>query len=230
MYKEGRKYFHELEDSYISDSDNKSEEENSACVENSCLKAGKQSAENIPGIQPITSDSIDIQSTLDSLQDNQSKTTEFYSDQSDSSGNQSSGHKDMLDLAKTVCDKEENISNGSTSPGSWFGSWTNSIPGLPLWSKSDSVDTVASQLELDCKHFMKGVMDECTHLGNFSVPVDPELIIIVLAENDEYIPAKGYQKLSEIWPGSQVRTLPLGHISGFFMGRKEFRYVTSHSL
>ena len=32
--------------------------------------------------------------------------------------------------------------------------------------------------------FMRGVMDECTHLANFSIPVDPSLAIIVAAQND----------------------------------------------
>jgi len=29
---------------------------------------------------------------------------------------------------------------------------------------------------------MRGVMDECTHLGHFSPPVDPSLIIVVTAK------------------------------------------------
>lgn len=231
MYKEGRKYFHELEDSYSSDSDTNSDiktvTKDNTSVEDSQVQSNNQSIKNHSGTQSSSCDFRNIQSSSDEIL-YQSKNEALKSDQSESSGNQSNDHKNVPKLSETACDKKENISNGVTSPGSWLGSWTSAIPSLPTWSKSE--DTVACQLELDCKHFMKGVMDECTHLGNFSVPVDPELIIIVLAENDEYIPVKGYQKLSEIWPGSQVRTLPLGHISGFFMGRKEFRKAIADSF
>lgn len=43
---------------------------------------------------------------------------------------------------------------------------------------------VKDTLTWEAVQFMRGVMDECTHLGNFSVPVDPSLVIIVAAEND----------------------------------------------
>jgi len=35
---------------------------------------------------------------------------------------------------------------------------------------------------------MRRIMDECTHIKNFSVPVDPELIIVVAAEYVLLIP------------------------------------------
>lgn len=47
---------------------------------------------------------------------------------------------------------------------------------------------VKDTLTWEAVQFMRGVMDECTHLGNFTVPVDPSLIIIVAAENDGYVP------------------------------------------
>lgn len=43
---------------------------------------------------------------------------------------------------------------------------------------------VKDALTWEALQFMRGVMDECTHLGNFSIPVDPSLIIIVAAKND----------------------------------------------
>jgi hypothetical protein len=48
-------------------------------------------------------------------------------------------------------------------------------------------------------------MDECTHLGNYSVPVDPELINIVTAEYDAYQPRKSIKPLDHLWPGSNIR-------------------------
>ena len=32
-------------------------------------------------------------------------------------------------------------------------------------------------IQNEAVYFMQGVMDECTHLGNFSVPLDPSLVI-----------------------------------------------------
>ena len=48
-------------------------------------------------------------------------------------------------------------------------------------------------------------MDECTHLGNYSVPMDPELIEIVAAEFDAYQPRRGVKPLDQLWPGSNIR-------------------------
>lgn len=214
MYKEGRKYFHDLEDACDNDSETKSLND-----------------VNIDNIQTLNQSDLYNSGKLSI--DNASKSVIDSDISSHSVLSQSGTRSKSCDLnekrvqSTTFCDIDE--SNASTaaminsqSYGSWMNGLTNYIPYLSSRTSSENED-VDRQLELDCKHFMRGVMDECTHLGNFSVPVDPELIIIVLAENDEYIPTKGYQKLHEIWPGSQLRTLPTGHISGFFTGKKDFR-------
>ncbi|KAL7861138.1 hypothetical protein AOLI_G00174870 [Acnodon oligacanthus] len=71
--------------------------------------------------------------------------------------------------------------------------------------------------------FMKGVMDECTHIANFSVPLDPSLIIIVQAKEDAYVPRTGVRSLQEIWPGCEVRYLDGGHISAYLFKQAIFR-------
>lgn len=71
--------------------------------------------------------------------------------------------------------------------------------------------------------FMKGVMDECTHIANFPVPVDPSLIIIVQAKEDAYVPRSGVRSLKEIWPGCEVRYLNGGHISAYLFKQAVFR-------
>ncbi|KAA0709632.1 Protein ABHD18 [Triplophysa tibetana] len=71
--------------------------------------------------------------------------------------------------------------------------------------------------------FMKGVMDEFTHIANFSVPVDPSLIIIVQAKEDAYIPRTGVRSLQEIWPECEVRYLNGGHISAYLFKQGLFR-------
>ena len=83
--------------------------------------------------------------------------------------------------------------------------------------------TLSSQLAKDCRLFMRGVMDECTHLGNFSVPVDPELVIIVAAKDDSYIPRDDVLQLDKIWPGSEVRYISAGHIVAFLSNHGVFR-------
>lgn len=80
-----------------------------------------------------------------------------------------------------------------------------------------------SSLERESILFMKGVMDECTHMGNFSVPVDPSLIIVVQAKEDAYVPRGGVRSLNEIWPGCEVRYLEGGHISAYLFKQGLFR-------
>ncbi|KAI1883818.1 hypothetical protein AGOR_G00235920 [Albula goreensis] len=78
-------------------------------------------------------------------------------------------------------------------------------------------------LQRESLGFMKGVMDECTHIANFSVPVDPSLIIVVQAKEDAYIPRTGVRSLQEIWPGCEVRYLNGGHISAYLFKQGLFR-------
>ncbi|CAN9514539.1 unnamed protein product [Ophioblennius macclurei] len=71
--------------------------------------------------------------------------------------------------------------------------------------------------------FMKGVMDECTHMANFSVPVDTSLIIVLQAKEDAYVPRTGVLSLPDIWPGCEVRYLNGGHISAYLFKQNVFR-------
>ncbi|CAC5422803.1 Protein ABHD18 [Mytilus coruscus] len=78
--------------------------------------------------------------------------------------------------------------------------------------------------------FMRGVMDECTHLGNFSIPVDPSLIIIVAANHDAYVPRTNVISLEQLWPGSQVRYIDSGHINAFLFHNVQFRHAIADSF
>lgn len=71
--------------------------------------------------------------------------------------------------------------------------------------------------------FMRGLMDECTHLGNYSVPVDPHLINIVTAQYDAYQPRKNIKPLDQLWPGSSVRYVNQGHVSSYLFHQNVFR-------
>ncbi|XP_023273558.1 protein ABHD18 [Seriola lalandi dorsalis] len=89
--------------------------------------------------------------------------------------------------------------------------------------KTDSAKCSRPSLHRESISFMKGVMDECTHMANFSVPVDTSLIIVVQAKEDAYIPRTGVLSLQEIWPGCEVRYLNGGHISAYLFKQNVFR-------
>ncbi|XP_076446925.1 protein ABHD18-like [Babylonia areolata] len=99
-------------------------------------------------------------------------------------------------------------------------------------SSSDSGSSSSSHtLQQEAVNFMMGVMDECTHLGNFSVPVDPRLIIIVAAQEDAYIPRRGVIPLTKLWPGSEMRYLAnRGHIAAFLFHNDVFRKAIADSF
>ncbi|XP_054261066.1 protein ABHD18 isoform X2 [Macrosteles quadrilineatus] len=77
--------------------------------------------------------------------------------------------------------------------------------------------------EHEALHFMRGIMDECTHLRNFSIPVDTSLIVSVCARDDGYVPREGVTDLTDIWPGAEVRYINAGHITAFVLHQKVFR-------
>lgn len=77
--------------------------------------------------------------------------------------------------------------------------------------------------EREALQFMRGMMDECTHLKNFSVPKETSLIIAVCAKDDAYVPREGCSGLEEIWPGVEVRYLDAGHVSAYVLHQKLFR-------
>ncbi|XP_076842548.1 protein ABHD18 isoform X2 [Brachyhypopomus gauderio] len=90
--------------------------------------------------------------------------------------------------------------------------------------RADTVHAKAARsLQRESMCFMKGVMDECTHIANFSVPVDPSLIVIVQAKEDAYVPRTGVRSLQDIWPGCEVRYLDGGHISAYLFKQALFR-------
>lgn len=98
---------------------------------------------------------------------------------------------------------------------------------LPTAAQSDNkkIDiTKTNWWECEALQFMRGMMDECTHLKNFSVPFDTSLIIAVCAKDDAYVPREGCAGLEDIWPGVEVRYLDAGHVSAYVLHQKLFRY------
>lgn len=79
--------------------------------------------------------------------------------------------------------------------------------------------------EREVLQFMRGIMDECTHLKNFSIPFDTSLITAICAKDDAYVPREGCSSLEDIWPGSKVKYLDAGHVSAYVLYQKIIRRV-----
>jgi len=91
---------------------------------------------------------------------------------------------------------------------------------LHTFSRSNSSNSLPCDSVL---HFMRGVMDECTHLGNFSRPVDTSLVIVVAAKSDAYIPRDTVLSIEDLWPGAEVRYIETGHIAAYLFKQSAFR-------
>lgn len=76
---------------------------------------------------------------------------------------------------------------------------------------------------LEALNFMRGIMDECTHLGNFTPPIDPSLSIVVTAEHDAYVPRDGIKSIGDLWKGCDIRYIDAGHIAAFLFNHGVFR-------
>ena len=109
-------------------------------------------------------------------------------------------------------------------------------PVPPSFSNSPPT-TVLPQLfqhkntpDRDTLHFMRGLMDECTHLGNYSLPVDTGLIELVVAEHDAYQPRQGVVPLDQLWEGCRTRILNEGHIRSYLFHQNVFRSAVYQAL
>ncbi|XP_031626308.1 protein ABHD18 [Contarinia nasturtii] len=90
--------------------------------------------------------------------------------------------------------------------------------------KLDPIDTTKIKWwEREALQFMRGMMDECTHLKNFSVPYDTSLITAVCAKDDAYVPRDGCSSLEDIWPGAEIKYLDAGHVSAYVLYQKLIR-------
>nr|CAG4640972.1 EOG090X08BF [Eulimnadia texana] len=91
------------------------------------------------------------------------------------------------------------------------------------WKKLEKVHAKQEAIQ-----FMRGIMDEFTHVANYSKPVDCSSIIIVTAKDDAYVPREGAGDLSQIWPGSEIRYVQTGHVGAYVLYHTMFRYFTNY--
>uniref|UniRef100_A0AAG5CXB4 Protein ABHD18 n=1 Tax=Anopheles atroparvus TaxID=41427 RepID=A0AAG5CXB4_ANOAO len=138
---------------------------------------------------------------------------------------------DGLSPAPTDADADASPSSTTTTASSksvgskimQYISWGSSSTA-PEGEKRVPIDTTKQRWwEREALQFMRGMMDECTHLKNFSVPYDTSLIIAVCAKDDAYIPREGCTSLEDIWPGAEIRYLDAGHVSAYVLHQKLFR-------
>lgn len=96
------------------------------------------------------------------------------------------------------------------------------LEDLPLIDSKEDVIT-PKDIKVDCVNFMSGIMDECTHLANFSPPVDPELVTILSASQDAYVPRDNLIPLTQLWQGSKFKLIEGGHIKAIVFNSDAFR-------
>ncbi|XP_012061790.1 PREDICTED: uncharacterized protein C4orf29 [Atta cephalotes] len=111
----------------------------------------------------------------------------------------------------------------SKNPNTLKGVCLLPVPKHPLFSDNKWREHEALQ-------FMRGIMDECTHLKNFEIPVDTELIIAVCAKNDAYVPRDHCMSLDTIWPGAEIRYIDAGHVSAYLLHQKVFRSTIAECI
>lgn len=73
-------------------------------------------------------------------------------------------------------------------------------------------------------------MDQCTHLGNFDKPIDPQLAIILNATYDGYVPKTNLIALNELWKGSTLRNIDSGHVAAIIFYHRLFQQAIVDSL
>lgn len=124
--------------------------------------------------------------------------------------------------------KQHFLAASSAIPTEWF--FRLASPGALRRAATAQQEDLSHQSDVqsvqhrEAFQFMRGIMDECTHLKNYDVPVDPSLIILVLAEKDAYQPREGVMALPDIWPGCQTRfIMGEGHVSSYLFRQDVFR-------
>lgn len=139
------------------------------------------------------------------------------------------GKNTPLNPATPLTTTSENYVNDTIRvAGNAISSVTTKLMGLILPDgdavKHTPIDiTKTKWWEREALQFMRGVMDECTHLKNFSVPYDTTLITAICAKDDAYVPREGCSSLEDIWPGAEVKYLDAGHVSAYVLHQRLFR-------
>lgn len=93
-----------------------------------------------------------------------------------------------------------------------------------------AIQSDSKRRKQEALQFMSGIMDTCTHLKNFEVPVDTNLIIAICAKDDAYIPRDNCTSLEKIWPGVEIRYIDAGHVGAYLLHQKLFRATIAEAF
>lgn len=129
------------------------------------------------------------------------------------------------------------FSTSSSTPASsstWHG---KSKQSTPSYETSDKDHDAA-------KRFMQNLMDQFTHLGNYSAPLDPKLTQFLVATLDMYVPSHANEAFTArrrkneskrglptddvrtVWPGcSTVELKDYGHVGAYLFKQREYSRV-----
>jgi len=117
-----------------------------------------------------------------------------------------------------------------------------SIRNLPSNNKTPDKDHVAATV------FMQNLMDQFTHLGNYSAPLDNKLTQFLVATLDMYVPSHANDAFTErqrkeesrmaptddmrtVWPGcSTVELKDYGHVGAYLFKQKEYSKVIKSNV
>ena len=92
-----------------------------------------------------------------------------------------------------------------------------------VWPLVRSPETYQPPPQLSADFFMRCLMDECTHVGNYSTPLDTESVEIVNAQYDAYQPGEGITPLEQFYPGALTTLIDEGHVRSYLFYQHVFR-------
>ena len=92
-----------------------------------------------------------------------------------------------------------------------------------VWPLVQSPEKYQPPAQLSADFFMRCLMDECTHVGNYSPPLDTGMVEIVRAELDAYQPGEGLTPLQHYYPGSVSTSIDEGHVRSYLFYQNVFR-------
>ena len=95
---------------------------------------------------------------------------------------------------------------------------------VPIVSKVEKEIARDPKVKAETLDFMAAILDECTHLKNYPLPVDPDLVTVVVAEADAYQPVSGSRAIADHWKGARMTFIPnKGHVSSYLFNQDVFR-------
>jgi len=100
---------------------------------------------------------------------------------------------------------------------------SDNLYSTDVWPLVHSPEPYQPPDSLTASFFMRCLMDECTHIANYSPPVDTELVEMVMAEYDAYQPGYGVTPLDQLYPGCRKTIIPEGHIRSYLFYQNVFR-------